>query len=100
MATVAGPVIGRNEHEQDRTRKCERERERKRPLNPFGAVQLKSRLPNGASPVVSPPMSRLRIGLGQMNATVGDLAGNVARIVKLLEGAREQGAHLVAFPEL
>src|SRR5687767_2098506 len=45
-------------------------------------------------------MSRLRIGLGQMNATVGDLAGNVARIVKLLEGAREQGAHVVAFPEL
>ena len=35
-----------------------------------------------------------------MNATVGDLGGNVARIAGLLERARDQGAHVVAFPEL
>lgn len=45
-------------------------------------------------------MSRLRIGLGQINATVGDLAGNVERITAQLEEAKRQGADLVAFPEL
>ena len=45
-------------------------------------------------------MSRLRIGLAQFNATVGDFAGNVRRMGELLTEARDMGADLVAFPEL
>src|SRR5687767_3268256 len=45
-------------------------------------------------------MARVRIALAQFNATVGDFPGNCARIAELLEQARDQGADLVAFPEL
>lgn len=45
-------------------------------------------------------MSRLRIGLAQINTTVGDLSGNVERIVASLEEAKSLGVDLVAFPEL
>jgi NAD+ synthase (glutamine-hydrolysing) len=42
----------------------------------------------------------LRVALGQANAVVGDIAGNEERIAGLIESAREQGAQLVALPEL
>jgi NAD+ synthase (glutamine-hydrolysing) len=42
----------------------------------------------------------LRIALAQINVTVGDLAGNVERIVDCLQMAQAVGADLVAFPEL
>ncbi|MCL4466500.1 MAG: NAD+ synthase [Chloroflexi bacterium] len=42
----------------------------------------------------------LRIALAQINPTVGDLAGNTAKIADYLERARAAGADLVAFPEL
>jgi NAD+ synthase (glutamine-hydrolysing) len=45
-------------------------------------------------------MSTLRLGLAQINPTVGDLEGNAARIVARLEEARDLGADIVAFPEL
>ena len=45
-------------------------------------------------------MKTLRIGLAQMNATVGDFEGNVRKIVDNLERARQRGVGLVAFPEL
>ena len=45
-------------------------------------------------------MSRLRIGLAQINSTVGDFEGNVERIVTGLERARAAGVDIVAFPEL
>ncbi|HEX7118757.1 MAG TPA: NAD+ synthase [Longimicrobiales bacterium] len=45
-------------------------------------------------------MSRIRIGLAQINTTVGDLAGNVERIGASLEEAKARGVDLVAFPEL
>jgi len=35
-----------------------------------------------------------------MNSTVGDLNGNIEKIKKRIQQARESGAHLVAFPEL
>src|SRR5690349_13622965 len=35
-----------------------------------------------------------------MNSTVGDLDGNTERIISLIQEARQQGADLVAFPEL
>jgi NAD+ synthase (glutamine-hydrolysing) len=43
---------------------------------------------------------RLRITLAQINVTVGDLQGNVARILANVGAAKAQGADLVAFPEL
>ncbi len=45
-------------------------------------------------------MCKLRLALAQINTTVGDLTGNVSRIVAGLDRAREIGADLVAFPEL
>src|SRR5512132_3424169 len=45
-------------------------------------------------------MRRLRVALGQINATVGDLEGNVRLIVHGIERARALGCSLVAFPEL
>ncbi len=45
-------------------------------------------------------MRRLRVGLAQINPTVGDLAGNVAKIKEYIDRARELEVDLVAFPEL
>jgi NAD+ synthase (glutamine-hydrolysing) len=43
---------------------------------------------------------RFRVGLAQINPTVGDLDGNVKKIVEGMEHARRLGCRLVAFPEL
>src|SRR5262245_8683998 len=43
---------------------------------------------------------RFRVALAQINATVGGLEGNVARVRAGLEQARGLGVQLVAFPEL
>ena len=45
-------------------------------------------------------MRNLRVGLAQINVTVGDLKGNVAKILDSVERARAQGVDLIAFPEL
>lgn len=42
----------------------------------------------------------MRIALGQINTTVGDLAGNADRMVRTARQAAERGAALVVFPEL
>jgi len=42
----------------------------------------------------------MRLALAQINTVVGDLDGNVARIVGRLREARNQGADVVLFPEL
>jgi NAD+ synthase (glutamine-hydrolysing) len=42
----------------------------------------------------------LRIALAQINTTVGDLAGNRAKILDYLDQARAQQADVVVFPEL
>ena len=42
----------------------------------------------------------VRIALGQLNLTVGDLDGNVTRMVEATAKATEGGADLVCFPEL
>ena len=41
-----------------------------------------------------------RLALAQINATVGDIPGNAAKIIEYMERAREVQADLVAFPEL
>jgi len=43
---------------------------------------------------------RFRLALGQLNLTVGDFRGNVEKIRKAIERARQAGADLVAVPEL
>jgi len=45
-------------------------------------------------------MRTLRIGLAQINPTVGDLDGNCARILETIERARALGVELLAFPEM
>jgi NAD+ synthase (glutamine-hydrolysing) len=42
----------------------------------------------------------LRVALAQINPTVGDIGGNAHSIRRDIERAREEGAQLVAFPEL
>ncbi len=45
-------------------------------------------------------MSTIRIALAQINSTVGDLEGNVAKIIAAIERARDAEADIVTFPEL
>ncbi len=45
-------------------------------------------------------MASLRIAIAQLNSTVGDLAGNAARIAGFAARARAGGAQLMATPEL
>ncbi|HSK18164.1 MAG TPA: NAD+ synthase [Longimicrobiales bacterium] len=45
-------------------------------------------------------MSCVRVGLAQMNATVGAVEANVAKIRDRMEAARERGVDVIAFPEL
>jgi NAD+ synthase (glutamine-hydrolysing) len=42
----------------------------------------------------------MRIALGQTNTTVGDLQGNVDRMIQVAQDAASRGANLVVFPEL
>jgi NAD+ synthase (glutamine-hydrolysing) len=43
---------------------------------------------------------RLRIGMAQINTTVGDFTGNQRKILKNIEEARASGVDLLTFPEL
>src|SRR3990172_7448987 len=45
-------------------------------------------------------MRRLRVGLAQINTTVGDLEGNVQKVLEYVDRARELGVDVVSFPEL
>ena len=45
-------------------------------------------------------MRTLRLGMGQINPTVGDLEGNTRKIIQYIRDAKEMGADLVTFPEL
>ena len=55
---------------------------------------------NTANSEVRPGVRTLRLALAQINVTVGDLAGNVERILRDMRRAAEAGAQIVAFPEL
>jgi NAD+ synthase (glutamine-hydrolysing) len=44
--------------------------------------------------------TRVRVALAQINATVGDLAGNARQIIESARRAHEQGARVVLTPEL
>ncbi len=45
-------------------------------------------------------MTTIRIALAQINPTVGDFAGNAAKIISSIERARAAGADIIAVPEL
>jgi NAD+ synthase (glutamine-hydrolysing) len=45
-------------------------------------------------------MARLRVALAQLNLVVGDLDGNVGRIIDAIAAADAEACDLVAFPEL
>jgi NAD+ synthase (glutamine-hydrolysing) len=45
-------------------------------------------------------MRQLRIGMAQINTTVGDFSGNRQRILKAVNEARSLGVDLLTFPEL
>lgn len=45
-------------------------------------------------------MRTLRLALGQINPTVGDLEGNADKIIAMIGRARDLDADLVAFPEM
>ncbi|SAI71410.1 NAD synthetase [Bordetella ansorpii] len=45
-------------------------------------------------------MSVARVAIAQINAVVGDLAGNAAKVLKAARVAREQGADVLVTPEL
>jgi len=42
----------------------------------------------------------MRVAIGQLNTTVGDMEGNVAKMLEFAQRARESGAELILFPEL
>ncbi|HXF81675.1 MAG TPA: NAD+ synthase [bacterium] len=42
----------------------------------------------------------LRIGMAQLNTTVGDLEGNADRLIAAIDRARDLGVDIVSFPEL
>src|SRR3974390_2251210 len=46
------------------------------------------------------PADRLAIAVAQLNAIVGDVAGNAAKVLRARAEAARQGADLVIFPEL
>ena len=45
-------------------------------------------------------MKKLRVALAQINPTVGDLKGNVSKIIKYIKKAKAAKATIVVFPEL
>ncbi|MGE4294693.1 MAG: NAD+ synthase [Campylobacterales bacterium] len=45
-------------------------------------------------------MKRFRIALAQINTTVGDIAGNTAKILEQIAAAKAAAADMVVFPEL
>jgi NAD+ synthase (glutamine-hydrolysing) len=42
----------------------------------------------------------VRIGIAQINSTVGDLSGNTEKIIRFIDEARSLGVDLLTFPEL
>jgi len=45
-------------------------------------------------------MRSLRLGMAQVNCTVGDLAGNTTKIKHFIDEARKMGVEVLSFPEL
>jgi NAD+ synthase (glutamine-hydrolysing) len=68
--------------------------------NPLAVHKSAQRAPLRSTRSNSLKCSFMRIALGQINPTVGDLAGNVARMSRFARDAAQRGADLIVFPEL
>ncbi|KRT64997.1 MAG: NH(3)-dependent NAD(+) synthetase, NAD+ synthase (glutamine-hydrolysing) [Candidatus Dadabacteria bacterium CSP1-2] len=53
-----------------------------------------------ASIILTGIMDNIRVGLGQIDVTVGDLDGNLRKILKYIELAKKLGVNILCFPEL
>jgi len=53
-----------------------------------------------ASIILTGIMDNIRVGLGQIDVTVGDLDGNLKKILKYIELAKELRVNILCFPEL
>ena len=42
----------------------------------------------------------MRVTIGQINTTNGDIEGNVAKILQAIEKAKQDGSDLIVFPEV
>ena len=42
----------------------------------------------------------MKVTIGQINTTNGDIEGNVAKIISAIETAKQQGSDLIVFPEV
>src|SRR3954452_10061998 len=67
-----------------------------------GDTSIRDSVPGGSSSKQPYPgdVPRLRVAAAQLNLVVGDLDGNVQRMLDAYERAEDAGADLVAFPEL
>ena len=45
-------------------------------------------------------MTSIRVGIAQINSTVGDLGGNTRKIMRSIDEAKSLGVDLLTFPEL
>ncbi|MFN3284370.1 MAG: nitrilase-related carbon-nitrogen hydrolase, partial [Pseudothermotoga sp.] len=45
-------------------------------------------------------MKTLRVALAQINSVVGDMEGNLKKIIDKIELSKQMGVDIVAFPEL
>ena len=45
-------------------------------------------------------MHNIRVGIAQINSTVGDLSGNTKKIIQFIDQAKSLGVNLLTFPEL
>ena len=45
-------------------------------------------------------MQKIRVGIAQVNSTVGDLSGNTRKIMEFIDQAKSLGVDLLTFPEL
>jgi len=53
-----------------------------------------------ASIILTGIMDNIRVGLGQIDVTVGDLDGNLRKILKYIEASKNLGVDILCFPEL
>ena len=45
-------------------------------------------------------MNSIRVGIAQINSTVGDLTGNTSKVIQCIDQAKSLGVDLLTFPEL
>ena len=42
----------------------------------------------------------MKVAMAQINPIVGDIKGNLAKVLEMIKESKEQGAEIVAFPEM